>query len=210
MTKNRKHEIVLFHSVLGVRRGVTDAADRLRAAGHTVHIPNLYAEGVVFDDYEEASAHVESIGSYAELLKRTREAVADLPKEVVYAGFSNGGASAEYLAATRPGAKAAMLFSAALPLEMLLEIDGDPSQPWPANVPVQLHYTVDDPFRDEPGMLDKFRQTVEASGSTFEFYEYPGDGHLFTDATLPQEYDAEAAEQLWMRVLSFLSNLAEQ
>ncbi|MDB5057961.1 MAG: hypothetical protein JWO59_1433, partial [Chloroflexi bacterium] len=35
-------DIVLFHSVLGPRAGVTDAADRLRAAGHTVHTPDLY------------------------------------------------------------------------------------------------------------------------------------------------------------------------
>ncbi len=210
MAENRQHEIVLFHSVLGVRQGVTAAADRLRAAGHTVHVPNLYDEGVVFDDYEQAIAYVESIGSYAELLKRTREAVADLPTEMVYAGFSNGGASAEYLAATRPAAKAALLFSAALPLEMLLEINGEASQPWPPNVPVQLHYTVDDPFRDEPGMLESFRQSVQASGSRFDFYEYPGDGHLFTDATLPQEYDAEAAEQLWSRVLAFLAERVEQ
>ena len=210
MAKNHKREIVLFHSVLGVRQGVTDAADRLRAAGHTVHVPNLYEEGVVFDDYEEASAYVESIGSYAELLKRTRAAVAYLPSDLVYAGFSNGGASAEYLAATRPGAKAALLFSAALPLDMLLEIDGNESQPWPPNVPVQVHYTVDDPFRDEQWMLDQFRQTVEASGSRFKFYEYAGDGHLFTDASLSQEYDADAAEQLWTRVFAFLAEIGEK
>ncbi len=209
MAGNHQHEIVLFHSVLGVRRGVTDAAERLRAAGHTVHVPNLYEDGVVFDDYDKGIAYVESIGSYAELLKRTREAVANLPSDMIYAGFSNGGASAEYLAATRPGAKAALLFSAALPLEMLLEIDGNPSQPWPSGVPVQVHYTVDDPFRDEQWTLDKFRQTVEASGSSFAFYEYPGDGHLFTDASLPQEHDAEAAEQFWTRVLAFLSEIVE-
>ena len=209
MAENHQHEIILFHSVLGVRRGVTDAAERLRAAGHAVHVPNLYEDGVVFDDYDKGIAYVESIGSYAKLLKRTRAAVRDLPNDVVYAGFSNGGASAEYLAATRPGAKAALLFSAALPLEMLLEIDGDPSQPWPSDVPVQVHYTVDDPFRDEQWTLDKFRQTVEASGSSFAFYEYPGDGHLFTDASLPQEYDAEAAEQFWTRVLAFLSEVVE-
>jgi hypothetical protein len=33
-------EVVLFHSVLGLRPGVI-AADRLRTAGHTVHTPDL-------------------------------------------------------------------------------------------------------------------------------------------------------------------------
>jgi hypothetical protein len=34
-------EIVLFHSVLRLRPGVIAAGDRLRAAGHTVHTPDL-------------------------------------------------------------------------------------------------------------------------------------------------------------------------
>ena len=42
-------EIVLFHSALGLRPGVTAAADRLRAAGQTVHTPDYY-DGEVFDD----------------------------------------------------------------------------------------------------------------------------------------------------------------
>ncbi len=40
--------VVLFHSVLGVRRGELDAADRLRAGGHDVLVPDLY-DGRVFD-----------------------------------------------------------------------------------------------------------------------------------------------------------------
>jgi hypothetical protein len=34
-------EVVLFHSVLGLRPGVIAAADRLRTGGHTVHTPDL-------------------------------------------------------------------------------------------------------------------------------------------------------------------------
>ena len=207
MEKNRKHEIVLFHSVLGVRQGVTEAADTFRAAGHHVYVPNLYGDGIVFDNYEKADAYVQSIGSYPELLERTHKAVADLPNDVVYAGFSNGGASAEYLSATRPGAKAALLFSAAIPLEMLFQIGGHEPEPWPSHLPVQLHYSANDPFRNQQ-WVDSFSETVKASGAPFDFYEYAGDGHLFTDAGL-EEYDADSAQQLWARVLSFLSELAE-
>lgn len=42
-------EVVLFHSALGLRTGVAAAADRLRAAGHTVHTPDYY-DGEAFDD----------------------------------------------------------------------------------------------------------------------------------------------------------------
>ena len=46
--------IALFHSVLGVRPGVLDAAARLRAAGHEVLVGDQYG-GRVFDDYGDDS-----------------------------------------------------------------------------------------------------------------------------------------------------------
>lgn len=35
-------DIALFHSVLGVRPGVLEAADRLRAAGHQIVVVDQY------------------------------------------------------------------------------------------------------------------------------------------------------------------------
>jgi len=61
-------EIVLFHSVLGVRPAVREWADRLRATGHVVHVPDLY-DGEVFDDYAPAFAHVERIGGIPALIQ---------------------------------------------------------------------------------------------------------------------------------------------
>ena len=41
-------------------------------------------------------------------------------------------------------------------------------------------------------------------GGTIEVFEYPGVGHLFTDPTLPAEYDPVATETSWNRVLLFV------
>jgi hypothetical protein len=49
------------HSALGVTRGISDAADRLRNAGHDVQIVDQYG-GRTFDDYDEAGAYVDDIG----------------------------------------------------------------------------------------------------------------------------------------------------
>lgn len=206
MTENHKPEIVLFHSVLGLRPGVEKAAEMLRNQGYIVHTPNLYETGAVFDDYEKADAYLQSIGSYPELVKRMNEAVADLPEELIYAGFSNGAAGAEYLALTRPNAKAAILFSGALPTDMLLAIDGKQKQDWPESVPVQLHYAKDDPFRNRE-WVDSFRESVVSGKAQFEFCEYPAAGHLFTDESLPDEYDEESTELLWERVFNFLNQI---
>ncbi len=81
-------EVVLFHSVLGLRPGVIAAADRLRDAGHTVHTPDYY-DGEVFDDLDEGQRKEKALG-YQEIARRAREAVAGLPAGLVFTGFSLG------------------------------------------------------------------------------------------------------------------------
>jgi dienelactone hydrolase len=192
-------DIVLFHSVLGPRAGVTDAAARLRAAGHTVFTPDLYRGEARFDEYEPAIAYQDGIG-YRELLRRAEADVASLPSSLVYMGFSAGGAPAAWLAATRPGALACIQLHAALPLRYM-EIET-----WPATVPVQVHFMRGDPYRDQ-AEIDGMAADVRAAGAPFELFEYDGPGHLFTDPSLPAEYDSAATEMLWSRVLALLGGL---
>jgi len=186
-------DIALFHSVLGVRRGIEDAAARLGVAGHRVTTVDQYG-GRVFDDYEEAEAYRESVG-WPTLMQRALDGVAHLPDGFVAVGFSNGGGMAEYVAVHRRMA-GAVLCSGALPLEML------GADTWPSGVPVQIHSMADDPFRRQ-AWLDAVVDAVETAGARVDVFDYPGDGHLFTDATRPTEYDAAAAELLWERVLAF-------
>lgn len=193
-------EVVLFHSVLGLRPGVSEAAERLRAAGHTVHTPDLYRGEATFDDYKPAMAFMRAMGT-DELEARTAAAVQDLPSDIVYAGFSNGGASAELLAATRPGARGALLWHAGMAVAEFGVSD------WPGTVGVQVHFSRDDPFRDDEIETDPFAADVRRSGASYEFFEYPGSGHLFTDPGLPAEYDAASAELLYRRSLAFLAGL---
>ena len=186
-------DIALFHSVLGVRPGITDAATRLRADGHQVLIVDQY-DGRVFDDYEEAGRFVEQLG-FPELMRRAVQAVQDLPDGFLAAGFSNGGGMAEYVATRRPCSGVLML-SGALPVSML------GADAWPASVPAQIHYTEHDPHRRQE-WTDAVVRDVRAAGARIEVFSYPGAGHLFTDPSLPDEYDEQAAALLWQRVLAF-------
>lgn len=185
--------IALFHSVLGPRPGLTDAAERLRAAGHEVRIVDQYGGGI-FEDYVEAGQFAETIG-YPTLMAQAVEAVADLPDGFVAAGFSNGGGMAEAVAAQRRVAGVLMLSGALDPAMIGVEA-------WPAGVPAQIHYTEGDPFRNQEWIDAVVRQVTSAGGS-IEVFDYPGSGHLFTDASLADEYDEEAANLLFSRVLAF-------
>ena len=154
--------IALFHSALGVRRGVLDAAARLRALGHTVKVVDQY-DGRTFDDQASAGVHVETVG-FPALMQAALDATADLPDGFVVAGFSNGAGMAEHVALHRR-VGGAVLMSGALPLAFL------GGEAWPADVPVQLHYAEADPFRDDAwveGLLDDVRR----SGAQAELHEY--------------------------------------
>ena len=191
-------EIVLFHSALGLRPAVKRWAAWLREAGHTVHTPDLY-EGAVFDELADGLRHVEAIGGIPTLVARSQAAVAQLPGALVYAGFSNGAASAELLAATRPGARGVVLMHGVLPLEAF------GATAWPHTVPAQLHAMTDDPFRTE-AHLDAFAASVRAAGAPLERYDYAGAAHLFSDLESP-EYDPRADALMRSRVLEFLARI---
>lgn len=42
-----------------------------------------------------------------------------------------------------------------------------------------------------------------AAGASAQVFDYPGSGHLFTDPSIPGEYDEQAAALLWHRALAF-------
>jgi dienelactone hydrolase len=190
--------VALFHSVLGPREGVHDAAALLREHGHSVLVVDQYG-GRTFDDYPEASAFAESIG-YPALMRLALESTAELPAPLVTAGFSNGGGMAELVATARPGdVVGVLMLSGALPLEVI-------GAQWPAGVPAQIHYTLDDPFRSQEG-IDAVAATVREAGGECEVFDYAGGGHVFTDASKPDEYQPEEARLLWERALAFLGRV---
>jgi dienelactone hydrolase len=189
-------EILLFHHAQGLTPGCLAFADDLRAAGHVVHVPDLY-DGQVFDELPEGVRHAEQKLGFDAFIARGRANAELLPPEIVYAGFSLGVLPAQMLAQTRPGAGGALLFHSAVAPSAF-------GGGWPAGVPLQMHLMDRDPFALE-GDLDAARElaaTVEGA----ELFEYSGDRHLFADSSLP-DYDEAAATLLRGRVLSFLGRI---
>ena len=189
-------EIMLFHHAQGLTPGVVAFADRLRRAGHIVHTPDLF-DGQTFDDLEKGMRFVRELG-FGEVMERGERAVAGLPAELVYAGFSLGVVPAQKLAQTRPGARGALLFYSCVPVSEF-------GAAWPEAVPVQVHGMDADPIFVGEGDIDAARALI-AEAQEGELFLYPGDQHYFADSSLPS-YDAEASELLIQRVLEFLAAL---
>lgn len=186
-------EVLLFHHAQGLTPGVASFADELRAAGHVVHVPDLY-DGRTFDSVDEGVAHAREVG-FDTIGERGRAAAEGLPNELVYAGFSLGAMPAQMLAQTRPGARGALLFHAAIPPS---EFGGS----WPPGVPLQIHIMEDDEWAEED--LPAARELVETVDGA-ELFLYPGDRHLFADSSLP-EYDEYSTMLLKQRVFAFLAD----
>lgn len=159
--------------------------------------PDLFG-GPTFDTLEAGLEFRDSIGIPA-LIGRAFDAVAHLPADTVYAGFSMGAAAALYLAAARPGARAAIAFHAAIGL------DGLGVEVWPHAVPVQLHYAEGDTWVEESDR-EQMAAMLAAADAELEQFSYPGEGHLFDDRGMP-EFDPESTELLWQRTLEFLGRV---
>jgi dienelactone hydrolase len=191
-------EVLLFHHALGVTPGITGFADELRAAGHIVHVPDLF-DGRTFASIDEGMSFIKSQGFDA-LRERGLRTTDGLPAQLVYAGMSFGETIAQQLAQTRPGARGALLFYSCIP------ISGEWAfGPWPDGVPVQIHGAEQDPIFAGEGDIDAAREIV-ANVADAELFLYPSDQHYFADSSLPS-YDRAAAALLMRRVLDFLDRV---
>lgn len=184
-------EILLFHHAQGQTEGFLAFADELRAAGHTVHTPDLY-DGKTFAELADGVAYAQQVG-FGVIIERGAGSAEGLPAELVYAGFSLGVLPAQLLTQTRPGARGALLFQACMPTS---EFDSH----WPDGVPLQIHaMDRDEWFQEDMAAAQALVDEVEHA----ELFLYPGGGHLFADSSLG-DYDQEAAALLTERTLAFL------
>ncbi|ARF54879.1 dienelactone hydrolase family protein [Streptomyces gilvosporeus] len=187
--------IVLFSSVCGVRPAVHAAADRLRAAGHEVIVPDLF-DGRTADSVADGMALKEEFDK-DDLLKRAVTAVAPYSdRGLVYAGFSFGAAIAQNLALADDKTRGLLLLHGTSDIAEGAAAD---------DLPVQLHVADPDPYEPHDWLTAWYLQ-MRRAGADVEIFRYAGAGHLYTDPGLP-DYDEEAAESTWRVVLGFLEGL---
>jgi len=183
--------LLLFHHAQGQTTGFLAFADELREAGHAVHAPDLY-DGNTFGNLDEGVAYAEQVG-FPKIIHRGSAAAAELPADIVYAGFSLGVLPAQSLAQTRPGARGAILFHGCVPTSEF-------RSSWPEGVPLQIHMMDADAWTEEDRpVAEALVEEIEGA----ELFLYPGSGHLFADSSL-DDHDEQAAGLLKDRTLAFL------
>ena len=187
-------EILLFHHAQGQTPGFLEFAERWRAAGHTVHTPDLY-DGRTASDPEQAEALMEAMDS-AKTGAKLDAAIADLRERtgggpVGGLGFSMGGFRV-LLQATTGAFDAVAVYYAALDAEQAASI----------HCPVLLHLAERDEF-DPPEVFDQFVAGLRAAGTPVEAHRWPGTEHSFANADVALYAPTQAAEA-WPITIRFL------
>lgn len=191
------HAVLLLHSWWGLDGSVRRMADRISDAGHTVLVPDLLG-GVTFEDETLAEHHLRdvdpnrlaSLTQTSVLLVRERSLDPTAPISVV--GMSMG-ASLGLWASIRQSeaiSRVASLYGV-----QTIDFTG-------ATARYQLHFAEDDALvdSDEASFMEA---TIGLNGLEVESYRYPGTAHWFFEEGRPN-YDVEAAETAWERLLGFL------
>ncbi len=183
-------EILLFHHAQGLTKGMRAFAERLGAAGHVVHTPDMYS-GQAFERLDDGLAFASRIGHDA-IEEVARRAARKYPHTNTTIGFSLGAFPAQLLAQEWQKIDGLGLVAGGLP-------PGDIGGDWRAHVRLSVH--VADPDDWVPsGSLDPLLYHA----CNPEVHTYPGIGHMFVDPSSP-DYDADAADLLEERLLTWLA-----
>lgn len=183
-------EVLLFHHAHGLTEGLQELADRLRAAGHTVHTPDCFM-GLTFTSLDEGLTHAERIGHDAVLEVALRAARNHHDADVTL-GFSMGALQAQYLAQHVRRIKACALMGGAIPPELL-------GSPWRPHVALQVHMADPDDWCPPQDLL-----ALERSAPHAQVHRYRHARHMFVDPSL-HDYDADAADTFEERLTSWLA-----
>jgi carboxymethylenebutenolidase len=193
--------VVVIQEWWGVNDQIRGVADRLRAAGYRVLVPDLYRGKVADLDAKEAEHLMSGLDFGDAATQDIRGAVQFLKRssaKVGVTGFCMGGALTVLTAGTAPEADAAVVWYGVPPLDYV-----DASR---IHMPMQGHFAIEDAFFPIT-QADALDEKLTAAQVPHEFYRYQAQ-HAFANETavdmpIPLKYDPNAAATAWQRALAF-------
>ena len=153
-------DVVLFHAIMGLRAAEHAWADRMRATGHRVFTPDLFAGETAATI--EAGFELEKRIGWDTIVARAADASADLPNDAVLAGISMGAGVAGGLWARRPATRGVLL------LHGVCEVPADAHR----GLPAQVHLAEPDPYESEEWVA-VWQSGADAASLAAETFRYP-------------------------------------
>lgn len=208
----RRPGVLVVHEWWGHNAYVRQRAEMLAGLGYVGFAVDLFGKGVTAATTDEAGKLYAAVmsdrrvaqGRIGAALDRIRANPAVDPAKLVCLGYCMGGTVALDLARSGAELRGAVSFHGALATPT-------PAKTGAVKCPVLVLHGADDPMVT-PEQVTGFRDEMRAAGADWQFHEYGGARHAFTNpaANLPELgilYDAAADRRSWEVMKSFLTEV---
>lgn len=188
--------VIVLQEWWGLNDHIKAIADRFEAEGFNALAPDLF-HGRVTKDADEASHMMNGLdfqGAVREDIAAARDYLRDRSLSVAVMGFCMGGALTIASAVRLQGFSAAVCFYGVPPKAF--------ADPKDIAIPFQGHFGTKDDWVT-PDVVADLTAAMTAAGNQPEIYSYDAD-HAFFNATRPEVYVPEVAEEAWQRTVRFL------
>lgn len=198
--------VVVLHEWWGLTEPIRQACDRLAEAGFVALAPDLY-HGKTTASVAEAEALGGALDEQVEQWRGDiRGAVEYLRQHIPTSPESGSGAFG--LVGLSLGGAYALDMSVNMAEDIAAVVIFYTAWAGPdyrrAQAAYLFHFAEHDQFESAESVAELERALRDA-GRQATFYTYPATTHWFTDADVPDAYNAEATELAWERTLAFLN-----
>jgi carboxymethylenebutenolidase len=202
-TEPRCPGVLVLSERYGLVEYVKDVCRRLAREGYAAIAPEMRSRRGV-DELIQGSYDMIAVKDCAEAIKYLQSLDFVQPERIGVIGFCWGGYVAGLLACLEPAVRATVIFYGTTHAERSVK--------HPVSVPelagcwngpllglyaeIDRHPTLED--------VKELEAALKKHHKSFEFKIYPGAKHGFHNDSMPERYNAEAAEDGWRRTLDFL------
>jgi dienelactone hydrolase len=211
-SKGKAPGILVFHEWWGLNDYIKGRADELAKMGYVVFAPDMYGDGQSTTDPAKAKELSSQFYGNSKMPERARLGLDQLLKtgfvdesKIAAIGFCFGGATSLALAYTGAPILGVVTFHGAL-----IPPTPDAAQKTKAKFLI-LHGAVDPLVNKES--VDAFLQAMNDGKFDYEFIEYSGAVHAFTNPNADKfglkgiAYNAEAASRSWNQMQQFFHEI---
>jgi dienelactone hydrolase len=216
--KGKRPGVLVVHEWWGHNAYAKKRAEMLAKLGYTAFALDMYGAGKVADHPEDAKKFMEATLADMKVAEARFNAALLLLKEqptveagkIAAIGYCFGGGMVLHMAKVNPELVGVVSYHGALGLSANTK---------PVSTPVKTKILVfngaDDPFINKE-QIDAFKQDMKAIGADYEFINYPGVKHGFTNPEadtfalkfdMPLKYDEKADKDSWEKTQAFFERI---
>ncbi len=211
--KGKRPGVLVVHEWWGQNEYARKRARMLAELGYTALAVDMYGDGLVADNPEDASNLASGLTTDLPLERARFEAGMDFlrnqetvdPDQIAAFGYCFGGGVALNMARIGEDLKGVASFHGLLGAE-------HPAKPWTIKAHI-ISFSGDADPMIGPDKIAAFRKEMDAAGANYRVVTYPGAKHAFTNPeadelgkkfNMPIAYDAQADKDSWQQAQEFL------